>query len=66
MPTVIVEAEIQVWCECGEGLCRQSSGTDGGIIVEPCKKCIDSAKDEGHSEGYDEGWDKGFSDGENS
>jgi hypothetical protein len=55
MPTV--EVEISVWCaKCGAGLCNQSSGErkhrETGVSVEPCKTCMEAARDSGYDEGY--------------
>lgn len=52
-----IKVDVEVWCECGEGLCSQSStATRGtGVVVEPCLKCIGAAKDEGETEGYEQG-----------
>ena len=60
MPTVTVEAEIEVWCSCGNGLCRQSTGGDKCVTVEPCEKCLEIAKTEGYDEGYDDGYKEGY------
>lgn len=53
-----INVEIEVWCSCGEGLCNQSSdsnkGRGAGIEVEPCGKCLETAKQQGYDEGYDE------------
>ncbi len=53
-----LRVDVEVWCECGEGLCHQSSpATHGvGVVVEPCEKCKDAAKEEGDNEGYDRGY----------
>lgn len=50
MPTI----EFEVWCSCGNGLCNQTKEKKGGIIVEPCEKCLDRAHRDGHEEGYEE------------
>jgi len=58
MPKFELECEFEVYCACGEGLCRNSTeGKTGGrgmpyITVEPCSKCLDKAKDDGYSDGY--------------
>lgn len=52
MPEVTVD--VQVWCSCGEGLCHQSEGRAGGVIVEPCEKCLNAAKEEAYNEGYED------------
>lgn len=60
MPSV--EVEIEVYCSCGEGLCRQTSvGNTRGrgqqyFTVEPCQKCLEAEHDKGHRKGYDEGY----------
>jgi len=50
--------EFEVWCSCGNGLCNQTKEVKGGIMVEPCEKCLekeyDSGYDTGHNEGYAE------------
>ena len=55
-----IEVSVSVYCSCGEGLCNQSSSgsnRNGAFItVEPCAKCLESAKEEGKKEGYDEGY----------
>lgn len=53
MPTI--ECEFEVWCSCGYGLCNLTSNCKGGIKVEPCPKCIEAARKEGHEEGLEEG-----------
>ena len=50
-----VDVEIEVWCSCGTGLCRQSVGGDGSITVEPCKDCLQNKYDEGFEDGYTTG-----------
>ena len=57
-----VEIEIEVWCSCGEGLCRQSTGGRGGVTVEPCEKCLEYERDEYYNRGYEEGRDQGYED----
>ena len=59
MPTVNIDVEIEVWCDnCGEGLCRQSSGTRGGVNVAPCEKCLEEARTEGYDTGHDNGYEQ--------
>lgn len=60
MPTFNVEVDFSVYCgACGAGLCNQSDTADGGhhrerkVTVEPCKKCLDEARNEGDQAGYD-------------
>ena len=50
MPSI----EFEVWCSCGNGLCNQTKEVKGGIQVEPCEKCLESAREEGREEGYNE------------
>ena len=56
-----VDIEVEVYCSCGEGLCGQSEAGKSGrsgtpyIQVEPCKKCLSAARDEGYDEGYEKG-----------
>ena len=61
------ELSFEVWCSCGNGLCRQTTVTQGRgsnrVEVEPCEICIKKAKEEGDTEGYDRGYDEGYSDG---
>lgn len=48
------QIEVEVWCSCGNGLCGQSESRGRGIVVEPCEKCLENARSEGHTEGYTE------------
>ena len=54
----LLELEFEVFCSCGNGLCNNT--TEGRnrysqyITVEPCEKCLDVAREEGHEEGYEE------------
>jgi len=50
---------FEIWCICGEGLCGQTKSIVGGVIVEPCQRCLDRAHDEGYNDGYDKGYDDG-------
>lgn len=55
MPEIRVEAEA--YCSCGAGICsnvslrtdahRSNMGIIGVIEVEPCKKCLERARQEG-------------------
>ena len=51
--------EFEVWCSCGNGLCNQTKDVMGGIEVEPCDRCLDEARVDGHDAGYDEGYNEG-------
>ena len=62
MPAVYFE----VWCSCGSGLCNQTKDVKGGVEVEPCKDCLEKARDEGYATGYDKGYDEGYNDGQAS
>ena len=48
MPTI----EFEVYCECGEILNSKNDRND--ITVEPCEKCLETAREEGREEGYEE------------
>lgn len=70
-----IEVQVEIWCSCGEGLCNQSTPGkdrhgDPKITVEPCQKCLDSARDDGREsgreEGYKEGKDDGYAEGRES
>ena len=68
MPSI--DVEIEVYCSCGAGLCRQTSvGNTRGrgqpfFEVQPCEKCLEKALDDGKDKGYQEGYDAGYSDKE--
>lgn len=59
MPTF--ELEFEVYCECGAGLCSQSSTrtsltrSSPQVIVEPCSRCTEKARDDGYTQGYQDG-----------
>jgi len=55
--------EFEVWCSCGNGLCGQCTDTRGGIVVEPCEKCMEAAGGEGYDSGYDVGYNDRDSEG---
>lgn len=57
MPDVTCEVtvEVEVWCSCGNGLCRQSTGGESAITVEPCEKCLQLRGEEEYERGYDAG-----------
>lgn len=61
--SVAVTVSFEVYCECGEGLCANSSVTRRRgypcVIVEPCPKCQQREYDKGHEAGYDKGFDYG-------
>jgi len=44
--------EIEVHCECGNLL--DSEELKGAIVVSPCEKCLEAAKEEGRNDGYNE------------
>lgn len=63
MPEFNVEVEFDVYCgKCGAALCPQSRtqdhvrGRNSGryVEVDPCEKCIEEARDNGHADGYAE------------
>jgi hypothetical protein len=51
--------DFEVWCSCGEGLCRQtevSYGRNGAsVVIEPCEKCVAAADEAGYERGFEEG-----------
>ena len=49
------EIEIEVWCSCGEGLCRQTDVRGTAFTIEPCEVCLKKKYDEGYSDGYKDG-----------
>ena len=57
MPDVTKEVEvtidIEVWCDCGEGLCNQSvtERHGRGIVVTPCEKCMEVEYERGRGDG---------------
>lgn len=58
-----ITIDIQIYCgNCGAGLCRNTSGRGGCFTVDPCEKCLEDARKEGHSDGYDEGYNEGYAD----
>lgn len=65
MPTVDfpteVRVDVQVWCSCGQGLCRQSEVEEKNgeihVTVEPCEKCLKAERDSGYDEGHQDGVD---------
>ncbi|MBT9167703.1 MAG: hypothetical protein DDT19_01043 [Syntrophomonadaceae bacterium] len=56
MPEIGIE--IEIYCSCGAGLCRQSSvGKTKGrgqpyFTVEPCEGCLKKEKESDYDEGY--------------
>ena len=59
----ILELEFEVFCSCGNGLCRQTTEGKNNrnpfITVEPCQKCLDDIEQKGYDKGYDKGFDEG-------
>ena len=60
-----VSFNIEIYCDaCGEGLCNQSTFTntrnrgEPSFRIEPCKHCLEQAKEEGRDDGYNDGYDK--------
>lgn len=67
---VDVDIDFEVFCaRCGAGLCNQSDTRSSHnrnypqVTVEPCDKCIETAKDEGYDKGYEKGYESGLKDG---
>ncbi len=60
----VIEVEMELFCDCGEGLCNQTaaSRTPGrnmpAFIVSPCEKCLKKARDEGDDKGYIRGYNE--------
>lgn len=55
MPNMSID--FDVYCAvCGEGLCNCTEVVQNSyqtkIIIKPCPRCIEKAKDEGYCEGY--------------
>jgi Zn-finger nucleic acid-binding protein len=47
MPTMEVNADIEVWCgECGEDLYQETHVSKGNIHVDPCPACRGKKQDE--------------------
>jgi len=65
MPTF--DLDFEVYCaECGAGLCNQSDAesTSRGfkVTIEPCKRCLEDARQEGFDKGHDEGYSEASND----
>lgn len=60
----MAEIDLEIWCSCGSGLCRQTNVDYGtrsvSIIVEPCEDCLEKARNEGYEDGHKVGFDEGF------
>lgn len=60
MPTLSLTFEV--FCTCGAGLCNNATEGENRhsqhITIEPCKVCLDGARDEGYDEGHDEGYNE--------
>jgi len=52
----VLEIDLDVYCSCGNGLCRQSNIKNNTVTVEPCEKCLSDKYDRGYEEGEDEGY----------
>ena len=65
-----IEVNIELYCTCGEGLCRHSKATttrtrnEPMFEIAPCAKCLDSAREEGYDEGHDAGYQLGYAEAE--
>lgn len=53
--------DFAVYCgNCGAGLCDDTDVSQGNRVkVQPCEKCIESAREEGDAAGYQRGLDEG-------
>lgn len=60
VPETVIEADIQVWCGgCGAGLCHQAQASGHmGVSVEPCERCLATARDDGYAKGYDAAYEE--------
>jgi len=53
-----IEVDIEIFCSCGKGICnnatsgRTNSRRQPYFTIEPCKDCLEAAKQEGYDEGY--------------
>jgi hypothetical protein len=56
LPVPEITIDVEIWCSCGAGLCRQSTvhPRGRGIIVEPCERCLKEAEKKGHEEAQEE------------
>jgi hypothetical protein len=65
MPEMTVE--FYVYCDCGEHMCGKTTVKDGGrvpsVVVDPCPRCMERARNDGYDEGYEDGLREG---GENA
>ena len=59
------EINIEIYCaECGEGLCNQTNfaktrhRNEPSFRVQPCKKCLDNARNEGYEAAQEEAAEK--------
>ena len=60
-----MSVDVDIACEiCGNDLkvWIRDSKYGKGIIVEPCGKCVEEARDAGYNEGYDAGYVEGQDD----
>ena len=53
---VEIDIDVEVWCDCGEGLCGQTTSSlkdDAfiSLVVEPCEKCLEAKYEEGRDTG---------------
>jgi len=54
----ILEVEFDVYCSCGNPLCNQTEIVESKykkglsqVVIEPCERCLEKARDEGYDEG---------------
>jgi hypothetical protein len=69
MPEISVD--IEIYCaKCGAGICNsvqsQRKHNKEVFVVEPCDKCMETARDEGYEEGETHGYKAGVADAESS
>ena len=59
MPEINIAIEFDVYCDCGNALCGQTRVSRNRgmpqIVIEPCRKCLEEARDKAFDEGFEEG-----------
>ena len=58
-----MKIDVEIWCSCGEGICRNASIKNQDITLEPCEDCLKKANQEGHDEGFNVGYEEGYEKG---
>lgn len=61
------EITIEIFCDtCGAGLCGETTAHKNSFHVNPCKRCLETAREEGFEDGFKKGRKEGFEDGKRS